>query len=164
VLFADKKDSREFAERKQTKAPETKGAEGTAAGAGAGGVVGGTLGLLAGVGTVVIPGVGPFLAAGPIMAAVSGAAVGATVGGIAGGLIGLGIPEVKARHYESRLKEGFILVSVHSDDVERIHRARLIFEQADAADIANSDELAAEEKGEPRQPRMAEKSFVGRDW
>lgn len=164
VLFAEKKDSKEFAERKHTKTPDTKGAEGTAAGAGAGGVVGGTLGLLAGVGSIVIPGAGPFIAVGPIMAAFSGAAVGATVGGIAGGLIGLGIPEVKARHYENRVKEGFILISVHSDDPEKIHRARLIFEEADAADIANSDELKAEEKGVPIQSRPAERSYVGRDW
>lgn len=164
VLFAEKKDSSEFAERKHTKAPDTRGAEGTAAGAGAGGVLGGTLGLLAGIGTVVIPGVGPFIAVGPILATLSGAAVGATVGGIAGGLIGLGIPEVKAKHYENRLKEGFILVSVHTDDPERLHRARLIFEEADASDIANSEELEAEQKGKSRPERTAERSYVGRDW
>ena len=81
-----------------------------------------------------------------------------------GALIGLGIPEVKAKHYENRLKEGFILVSVHTDDPERLHRARLIFEEADAADIANSEELAAEEKGKPLAARTSERSYVGRDW
>jgi hypothetical protein len=170
VLFADKKDSSEFAERKHTKSPETRGAEGTAAGAGAGGVVGGTVGLLAGIGSIVIPGLGPFIAVGPILATLSGAAMGATVGGIAGGLIGLGIPEVKARHYECRVKEGFILISVHTDDAEKLHRARLIFEEADAADIANSDELKVAEKYEPKEKcdtkesRPADRSYVGRDW
>jgi outer membrane lipoprotein SlyB len=126
--------------------------------------VGGAVGLLAGLGTLVIPGLGPFIAAGPIMATISGAAVGATIGGIAGGLIGLGIPEVKAKHYENRLKEGFILVSVHTDDAERLHRARLVFEAADACDIANSEEIEAAEKGKPKESRVEGRSYVGRDW
>lgn len=165
VLFADKKETAAFAEQKNIKKPDTRGAEGTAAGAGAGGGVGGAIGLLAGLGTLVIPGLGPFLAVGPIMGALSGAAVGATVGGIAGGLIGLGIPEVKAKHYENRLKEGFILVAVHTDDLERLHRARCVFEAADAADIANSDELKEEDKGQPRSSKVPDRSsYVGRDW
>lgn len=151
VLFADKKDSSEFAKERHTSTPDTtKGAEGTATGVGAGGVVGGTLGLLAGIGSLVIPGVGPFLAVGPIMATIGGAAVGATVGGIAGGLIGLGIPEINARHYETKVKDGYILISVHADKWEDIHRARRVFNEASASDIATSGEVEAEEKNKDK--------------
>src|SRR5688572_32413290 len=111
ALFADKASTRDFAHEKNTKAPE-----GAVTGAGAGGVVGGTLGLLAGIGALAIPGVGPFIAAGPIMAALSGAAAGAAVGGITGALIGMGIPELEAKRYEAKLRGGNILLSVHTDD------------------------------------------------
>jgi hypothetical protein len=147
VLFADKEDTKEFAKEKHTSNPETKGAEGTATGAGAGGVVGGTLGLLAGIGTLLIPGVGPFLAAGPIAATLGGAAVGATVGGLAGGLIGLGIPEIDAKHYEEKVKEGNLLIAVEAKDWEHDRRARRIFQEASATAITSSGALPEERSG-----------------
>jgi len=135
VLLPDKDGTRDFAHEKNTKAPE-----GAATGAGAGGVVGGTLGLLAGIGLLAIPGVGPFLAAGPIMAALSGAAVGAAAGGIAGGLIGLGIPEYEAKRYEGKVKAGNILISVHTENSDQVKRAKTIFEAAGAQDISSTSE------------------------
>jgi hypothetical protein len=96
------------------------------------------LGLLAGIGALAIPGVGPFIAAGPIMAALSGAAVGATTGGIVGGLIGLGIPEIEAKRYEEKLKSGNYLIAVHYQDGEEKDRAKEIFEAADAEDISTT--------------------------
>lgn len=138
ALFADHGTSRDFAHEKHTKAPE-----GTAAGAGTGGVVGGALGWLAGIGVLAIPGVGPFVAAGPIIAALSGAAVGATVGGITGCLIGLGIPEIEARRYEGKLQEGNILIAVHSEDSGETDRAKKIFERAEASDICTTREKTA---------------------
>src|SRR6186713_1995274 len=111
ALFPDKRGTRDFAHEKNTKAPE-----GAVAGASAGGAIGGTLGLLAGIGALAIPGVGPLIAAGPIMAALSGVGVGGAVGGITGGLVGLGIPEYEAKRYEGRIKSGNILLSVHADD------------------------------------------------
>src|SRR6185437_5390857 len=109
VLFPDKAGTRDFAHEKHTKAPE-----GAATGAGTGVVLGGALGWLAGIGALAIPGVGPFIAAGPIMAALSGAAVGGAVGGITGALIGMGIPELEAKRYEGKIKQGNILLSVHA--------------------------------------------------
>lgn len=130
VLFPDKDTTRDFAHEKNTKAPE-----GAVTGAGTGGVIGGALGWIAGIGALAIPGVGPFIAAGPIIAALSGAAIGATVGGIAGGLIGLGIPELEAKRYEGKVKAGNILLSVHTENSEEITRAKDIFKQAGAQDI-----------------------------
>ena len=109
VLFPDRQGSKDFAHEHNTKAPE-----GAVAGVGAGGVLGGTIGLLAGIGALAIPGLGPFIAAGPLLAALSGAAAGATVGGITGALIGLGIPEIEAKRYEGKIKSGNILISVHT--------------------------------------------------
>jgi hypothetical protein len=122
---------------------QTKALEGTAAGASAGGVLGGVLGLLAGIGTLAIPGVGPLLAAGPLLATFSGMGLGASVGGLAGGLIGLGIPEFEAKRYEGRLGEGHILLSVHCEDAQEIERARNIFNASGASDISISQEAAA---------------------
>ncbi len=133
VLFPDESGSRDFAHEQHTRAPE-----GAATGAGAGGVLGGTLGLLAGIGTLAIPGRGPFIAAGPVMAALSGAAAGATLGGIAGGLIGLGIPELEARRYAGELEQGGLLVSVHVQSSEEARRARSVLEQAGATDIVSA--------------------------
>lgn len=130
ALFEDDADSEVFAQEENTKAPE-----GAIAGAGAGGVIGGTLGWITGIGALAIPGVGPFIAAGPIMAALGGAAIGATVGGIAGGLIGLGIPEFEAKRYEGKLKDGAILISVHADTDEEIESAEEIFENEGGEDI-----------------------------
>ena len=137
VLFPDKGTTRDFAHEKHTKAPE-----GAVAGAGTGGVIGGALGWIAGIGALAIPGVGPFIAAGPIIAALSGAAVGATVGGIAGGLIGLGIPEIEAKRYEGKVKQGNLLMSVHTDDAGDIARAKDIFNQAGAQDICVTGEAS----------------------
>jgi hypothetical protein len=137
VLFADKSTTRDFAHEKKTKAPE-----GAITGAGTGGIIGGALGWVAGIGALAIPGVGPFIAAGPIMAALSGAAVGAAVGGIAGGLIGLGIPELVAKRYEGKVKEGNILISVHTENSEEIIRAKDIFTKAGAQDICDTGQAS----------------------
>lgn len=138
VLFPDKETSRDFAHEKNTKAPE-----GAVTGAGTGGLLGGALGWIAGIGALAIPGVGPFIAAGPIMAALSGAAIGAAAGGIAGGLIGLGIPELEAKRYEGKIKAGNILISVHTENSDEISRAKDIFTKAGAQDICTTGEAAA---------------------
>lgn len=135
VLFPDKSGTRDFAHEKNTKAPE-----GAVTGASAGGVLGGTLGLLAGIGSLAIPGLGPFIAAGPIMAALSGAAAGATVGGIAGALIGLGIPELEAKRYAGKIKDGGVLISVHVENSEEARRAKSVLEQAGATDVVSGGE------------------------
>lgn len=135
VLFPDRAGTRHFAHEQHTKAPE-----GAAAGAGTGGALGGVLGWLVGIGALAIPGLGPFIAAGPIMAALSGAAVGAAVGGIAGALIGMGIPEYEAKRYEGRIRSGNILISVHSENSSESRRAREIFEESGAEDIATAGE------------------------
>jgi hypothetical protein len=136
VLFADKEGTRDFAHEKHTKAPE-----GATAGGVTGGVAGGVAGWLVGIGALAIPGVGPLIAAGPILAALSGAAVGAAAGGIAGGLIGLGIPEYEARQYEEKIKAGGVLIAVHSENADETKRAKKILEEGGAKDIATrSDE------------------------
>jgi len=137
VLFPDKTTTRDFAHEKSTKAPE-----GAVAGAGTGGVVGGALGWIAGIGLLAIPGVGPFIAAGPIVAALSGAAVGAAVGGIAGGLIGMGIPEIEAKRYEGKIKEGNILISVHTENSDQVKRVKDIFNECGARDVCTTGETA----------------------
>ena len=142
ALFPDKGTTHDFAHEKSTKAPE-----GAVAGAGTGGVLGGTLGWIAGIGALAIPGVGPFIAAGPIIAALSGAAIGAAAGGIAGGLIGLGIPEIEAKRYEGKIKTGNILISVHTDDGGDIARAKDIFKQAGAQDICTTGESSTPKEG-----------------
>jgi hypothetical protein len=148
ALFPDKATSRDFAHEKNTKAPE-----GAAAGVGTGGLLGGALGWLAGIGALAIPGVGPLIAAGPIVAALSGAAVGAAVGGITGALIGMGIPEYEAKRYEGKVKAGNILISVHVDSSDEAKRAKEIFEAAGAQDIATSGESSAPEpKGSASKP------------
>lgn len=135
VLMADTKESRDFAYEKNTKAPE-----GATAGAGTGLVIGGTLGWLAGIGMLAIPGLGPFIAAGPIMAALGGAAVGGTVGGVAGALVGMGIPEIEAKLYEEKVKAGNSLISVHSENSQERQRAKEIFEKAGGKDISTVGE------------------------
>jgi hypothetical protein len=139
VLFPENAGTRDFAHEKGTKAPE-----GATAGAGTGAVVGGALGWLAGIGALAIPGVGPFIAAGPIMAALAGAGVGGAVGGITGALIGMGIPEYEAKRYEGRIKKGGILLSVHSDNSEWTKRAKDILEQTGAEDISSTGEARAD--------------------
>ncbi|HXI58784.1 MAG TPA: DUF3341 domain-containing protein [Polyangia bacterium] len=141
VLFPDKEGTRDFSHEKNTKAPE-----GAAAGAGTGVVLGGTLGWLAGIGALAIPGLGPFIAAGPIMAALAGAGVGGTVGGLTGALIGMGIPEYEAKRYEGMVKSGGILLSVHSDNSEWTKKAKEILERAKVSDISSTGEARADAK------------------
>src|ERR1700729_166298 len=140
-LFPEKVGKKDFAHKKETKAPE-----GTAAGATSGAVIGGGLGWLAGIGALAIPGLGPFIAAGPIMAALAGVGVGGAVGGITGALIGMGIPEYEAKRYEGRVKDGGILLSVHSDNSAWTKRAKEILERTGAQDVSSTGE-AASEKG-----------------
>ena len=148
VLFPDKGGTRDFAHEKATKAPE-----GAAAGAGTGGVVGGVLGWLAGIGSLAIPGLGPFIAAGPIMAALAGAGAGAAVGGLTGALIGMGIPEYEAKQYEGKIKQGNILIAVHSEDSDEVKSAKEIFERVGAHDISST--------GEESVPNRDKRSYVG---
>src|ERR1700729_3055545 len=139
VLFPDKGSTRDFAHKKATKMPE-----GATVGASSGGVVGGTIGLLAGIGAFAIPGLGPFIAVGPIMAALSGGAIGAGVGGLTGALVGLGIPEYEAKRYEGKVKEGGILISVHSESSDETSRAKKIFKEEGAHDISSTGEAHAD--------------------
>ncbi len=133
ILLPDTAGKHDIGHVKATKAPE-----GATTGAAAGGVTGGVIGLLAGIGALAIPGVGPLIAAGPIVAALSGAAVGGTAGGIVGGLIGLGIPEIEAKRYEQKLKAGNFLIAVHARTDEEEDRAEEIFKGAGAQDITSS--------------------------
>jgi hypothetical protein len=135
VLLPDSESSREFAHEKHTKAPE-----GTTTGAVTGGTLGGTLGLLAGIGALAIPGVGPFIAAGPIMGALAGVGVGGAVGGFVGALVGMGMPEYEAKRYEGRIKEGGVLLSVHCDTSDEITLAKKILKTTGAEDIASAGE------------------------
>jgi hypothetical protein len=135
VLFPDNQSTRDFAHEKNTKAPE-----GTATGVAAGGTIGGTLGVLAGIGALAIPGLGPFIAAGPIMGALAGVGVGGAVGGLVGALVGMGIPEYEAKRYEGRVKNGGVLLSVHCDTSDQIKRAKDILKRTGAEDIASAGE------------------------
>jgi hypothetical protein len=137
VLLPDKSGTKDFAHEHHTKAPE-----GAAVGAGSGAVVGGALGWLAGIGSLAIPGVGPFIAAGPLMATLGGAAVGGAVGGVTGALIGLGMPEYEAKQYEGKIRNGGALISVHSDNSDEVNRAKKIFKDSNADAIAVSGETA----------------------
>jgi hypothetical protein len=138
VLLQDYRGTRDFAHTKDTKAPE-----GATTGVTAGGIVGGTLGVLAGIGAIAIPGVGPFIAAGPIMAGLAGLGVGGAVGGIIGALVGMGIPEYEAKRYEGRLKSGGVLLSVHCDTSAEIDRAKEILKNTGAEDVASSGESSS---------------------
>ncbi len=137
VLLPDQKGTRDFAHENSTKAPE-----GAIGGVGAGGALGGTLGLLAGIGLLAIPGLGPFIAAGPIMAALGGAAAGAAVGGITGALVGMGIPEVEAKQYAGKIEGGNILMSVHVENDELRDRAKEVLENCNAEDVNVAGEKA----------------------
>lgn len=140
VLFPQSAGSKDFAHEKGTKAPE-----GATAGAGTGVVLGGAMGWLLGVGALAIPGLGPFIAAGPIMAALAGAGVGGAVGGITGALIGMGIPEYEAKRYEGRVKDGGILISVHCDSSEWTKRAKQILEHTGAQDVSSTGEASSDD-------------------
>jgi hypothetical protein len=124
----------------------TKAPEGAAAGVTTGGAIGGTLGVLAGVGLLAIPGLGPFIAAGPIMAGLAGLGVGGAVGGVTGALIGMGIPEFEAKRYEGRLQNGGILLSVHCDTSEEINRAKAELKATGAEDVSSTGESSADAK------------------
>jgi len=139
ILFPENKGTKDFAHEKHTKAPE-----GATTGAGTGAVIGGGLGWLAGIGALAIPGLGPFIAAGPIMALLAGAGVGGTVGGFVGALVGLGIPEYEAKRYEGRIKSGGILLSVHCDDSEWTKKAKQILEETGAEDVSSTGESNAD--------------------
>lgn len=149
VLFSENVGTKDFAHEKHTKVPE-----GSSAGAGTGAVIGGTLGWLTGIGALAIPGVGPFIAAGPIMAALAGIGAGGVIGGIAGALVGMGIPEYEAKRYEGRVKEGGILLSVHCDNAEWKKRAMEVLKQTGAIDIGSEGEAKADyassDKPKPR--------------
>lgn len=139
VLLPDNLGTKDFAHEKHTKAPE-----GTATGATAGGAIGGTIGLLAGVGALAIPGLGPFIAAGPIMAALAGVGVGGTVGGVIGALVGMGLPEYEAKRYEGRIKNGGVLMSVHCDNSDWSDKAKELMKSTGAEDISSSSEATAD--------------------
>ena len=151
VLFPENQGTKDFAHEKNTKAPE-----GAATGAGSGAVLGGRLGWLTGIGALAIPGLGPFIAAGPIVAALAGAGVGGAIGGITGALIGLGIPEYEAKRYEGRIKEGGILLSVHCDDSNWTKRAKEILQRTGAQDVSSSGEANADfQKTDKPMPRAS---------
>ncbi len=149
VLFPENIGTKDFGHEKHTKAPE-----GAVAGASTGAIIGGALGWLAGIGALAIPGIGPFIAAGPIVAMLSGIGAGGAVGGFAGALIGIGIPEYEAKRYEGRIRNGGILLSVHCDNSDWTKRAKEVLEQTGATDISTSSEakadFAAAEKPWPR--------------
>ena len=139
VLFPDNSGTKDFAHEKNTKAPE-----GATTGATSGAVVGGTLGWLAGIGALAIPGIGPFIAAGPIVATLAGAGAGGVLGGLTGALVGMGIPEYEAKRYEGRVKEGGILLSVHSDSSDWTKKAKEILERTGAEDVSSAGEASAD--------------------
>src|SRR5262245_25190471 len=135
VLFPDKTGTKDFAHEHHTKAPE-----GAAAGAGTGALLGGALGWLVGIGSLAIPGVGPFIAAGPILASLSGVALGGALGGVTGAMVGWGIPEFEAQQFEGRLREGHILIAVHADDADDAARARDVLSEEHAEHISTGTE------------------------
>jgi hypothetical protein len=139
VLLQDNVGTKDFAHEKHTKAPE-----GTTAGVVAGGVIGGTLGLLAGIGVLAIPGLGPLIAAGPVIAALTGIGSGGLVGGLVGALVGMGIPEYEAKRYEGRIKEGGVLLSVHCDNGDWVEKAKRSLVHTGAEDIASASEARAD--------------------
>lgn len=157
VLMPSKQETKDFAVEKNTKAPE-----GAATGATAGVVGGGVLGWLVGAGALAIPGVGPFIAAGPIIAAIAGAGVGGTLGGVAGGLIGLGIPEFEAQRYEGYIKEGGMLISIHVDDSDWEAKAKKLLEANGAKDIATTSEKKSDDVTYA-QPHIKKSENVLRD-
>jgi hypothetical protein len=139
VLLQDNVGTKDFAHEKHTKAPE-----GTATGAVAGGVIGGAIGLLAGIGVLAIPGLGPLIAAGPVIAALTGIGSGGVVGGLIGALVGMGIPEYEAKRYEGRIREGGILLSVHCDNAEWATKAKVILRHSGGEDVGATGESPAD--------------------
>src|SRR6266436_874947 len=150
VLFPENEGTKDFAHEKNTKAPE-----GAATGASSGAVIGGTLGWLVGIGALAIPGLGPFIAAGPLLAALAGVGAGGVVGGLTGALIGMGIPEYEAKRYEGRVKDGGILLSVHSDSSDWTKRAKELLEHTGAQDVSSTGEAASEKGDKARLGEVA---------
>jgi hypothetical protein len=150
VLLPENLGTRELATDKSTKAPE-----GAAAGGSSGAVIGGALGWLAGIGALAVPGLGPFIAAGPIMAALAGVGVGGAVGGITGALVGFGIPEYEAKRYEGRLQKGGVLMAVHCDTSDEIKLAKEVLKRTGAEDISSQRESSTDRKSDSRQVRRA---------
>jgi hypothetical protein len=148
VLLPDNRSTKEFAHQKETKAPE-----GTTAGVTAGGIVGGTLGVLAGIGMLAIPGLGPLIAAGPIVAGLAGLGVGGAVGGFVGALVGMGIPEYEAKLYEGRVRSGGVLLAVHCDKAAMVTRAKDLLKGSGAEDIAASGEAVGTRPVQPPRPQ-----------
>ncbi len=157
VLMPENIGTKDLGTEKRTKAPE-----GATAGAGTGLVLGGALGWLAGIGALAIPGLGPFIAAGPIMAALAGAGVAGAVGGVVGSLVGMGIPEYEAKRYEGRVKEGGILLSVHCDDSAWTKRAKEILEATGADDVSSTGEAGADFSKSDR-PMLRSEEALGED-
>jgi hypothetical protein len=161
VLFPDNQGTKDFAHEKNTKAPE-----GATTGAGSGAILGGALGWLAGIGALAIPGLGPFIAAGPIMGALAGAGAGGAVGGLIGALVGMGIPEYEAKRYEGRVRQGGILLSVHADDSDWTKRAKQVLENTGAHDVSSTGEASADynktDRPEPR--RLADDEVITRKY
>ncbi len=156
VLFPDEGTTRDFAHETNTKAPE-----GAVTGATTGGVIGGALGWIAGIGALAIPGIGPFVAAGPIVAALSGVGIGAAVGGIAGALVGMGIPELEAKRYEGKIRKGNLLLSVHVENSDAEDRAKRILKEGGAEDITTASEASAPRPSES-QPEHETAGSSGR--
>ena len=157
VLFPENSGNKDLAHEKNTKAPE-----GAAAGAGSGALIGGALGWLAGIGLLAIPGLGPFIAAGPIMGLLSGVGVGGTIGGFTGALIGSGMPEYEAKRYEGRIRRGGILLSVHCDNSDREKTAKRILENTGAQDVSSSVEAKADFASSDQANPRSTASFVNR--
>lgn len=155
VLFPDKSSSRDFAHEKNTKAPE-----GAVAGGLSGGVLGGALGWMAGIGLLAIPGVGPFIAAGPIMALLGGAALGAAAGGLTGSLIGMGMPEFEAKRYEGKIRDGRILISVHADNSDWTNKAKQVLTDAGAEDVSSASQATA--KDPAAKPPSMKTTFIAK--
>ena len=158
ALFPDNVGTKDFAHEKNTKAPE-----GATTGATSGAVIGGVLGWLVGIGALAIPGIGPFIAAGPIVAALAGAGAVGVAGGIVGALVGMGIPEYEAKRYEGRVKHGSILLSVHCDDSHWVKRAEEVLKSTGAEDIASSGEAAADFATSDKPLPRTRASIVGED-
>src|SRR5579862_8471629 len=150
VLFPENQGTKDFAHEKNTKAPE-----GATTGAASGAIIGGGLGWLVGIGALAIPGVGPFIAAGPIMAALAGAAAGAAAGGLTGALVGLGIPEYEAKQYEGKIREGNMLISVHAEDSKEVDKAKEIFKREGAHDISYTGEASVKSSDSAHAPTHA---------
>lgn len=151
ALLASNESTRDFAHEKATKAPE-----GTTTGVVSGAVIGGALGWLVGIGSLAIPGIGPFVAAGPILASLAGAGIGGTVGGIAGALIGFGIPEYEAKRYESLVRDGGMLLSIHCDNSEWLDKAKAILKECGAKDISSTtEEKTSDDKSDRVPPRTS---------